>query len=286
MNPKFLSSIPVVLNAPLNDSSSGGITRRSFLKRTGGATVAALVAWNTVAYEAKAAVIDDSSATSAPKYFYYFECAKDPKDSGMKAPLFSDIKKMNFPNGSANTAELRLGLSLTLLGPRSGEKSNSFAYAALGLQAYITCFINGYAISPKIEPGKLPPKYIAQWSSGTYTKTIERDTGVVDTFPATLTPKKVIAVSFQTTFKIDDEICTSIIAAYWEITTTVSNNQINLRTSTFTALQTIMDSSGQILSTLSYADPSTSPTLTGAWTPVSAPKCFASWTTNSVKEKI
>ena len=62
MNPKFLSSIPVVLNAPLNDSSSGGITRRSFLKRTGGATVAALVAYGTATDRLKAESAEQSGS--------------------------------------------------------------------------------------------------------------------------------------------------------------------------------------------------------------------------------
>lgn len=35
-------------------SGGGGITRRSFIKRTGGATVATMVAWNLTVNEARA----------------------------------------------------------------------------------------------------------------------------------------------------------------------------------------------------------------------------------------
>jgi hypothetical protein len=49
MNPKFLSSIPVVLNAPAQDDvSATGHSRRSFLKKAGGGTIAALTAWSTL----------------------------------------------------------------------------------------------------------------------------------------------------------------------------------------------------------------------------------------------
>lgn len=67
MNPKYLSSIPVVVNAPLDDSSSGGITRRSFLKRSGGATVAAMVAWSLTEEQLRAEVINDSISLSGTK---------------------------------------------------------------------------------------------------------------------------------------------------------------------------------------------------------------------------
>ena len=36
------------------ESGGGGVTRRSFIKRTGGATVATMVAWNLVTNEARA----------------------------------------------------------------------------------------------------------------------------------------------------------------------------------------------------------------------------------------
>jgi hypothetical protein len=60
MNPKFLSSIPVVVSAPHDDSSSGGISRRSFMKRSGGATLSALIAFGLAQDRAAAAVYIDS----------------------------------------------------------------------------------------------------------------------------------------------------------------------------------------------------------------------------------
>jgi hypothetical protein len=36
------------------DSGGGGITRRTFIKRTGGATVATMIAWNLATNEARA----------------------------------------------------------------------------------------------------------------------------------------------------------------------------------------------------------------------------------------
>lgn len=45
MNPKLLLSIPVVVNSPHDDIQTEGNTQRSFLKRPGGATLAAIVAF-------------------------------------------------------------------------------------------------------------------------------------------------------------------------------------------------------------------------------------------------
>lgn len=59
MNPQFLIR-PSQLNQAFeanNSSGSGetsGVTRRSFIKRTGGATVATLVAWNLTVIQARA----------------------------------------------------------------------------------------------------------------------------------------------------------------------------------------------------------------------------------------
>jgi hypothetical protein len=63
MNQKFLSSIPVVVNAPHDDVSSYGISRRSFLKRSGGATVAALVTWGALQNQIKAEDSDPNAST-------------------------------------------------------------------------------------------------------------------------------------------------------------------------------------------------------------------------------
>lgn len=63
MNPKFLSSIPVVLHAPTHgDDSASGHSRRSFLKKTGGATVAALAVWTTQTLEASVSGSGSSSS--------------------------------------------------------------------------------------------------------------------------------------------------------------------------------------------------------------------------------
>ncbi|HEY8961565.1 MAG TPA: twin-arginine translocation signal domain-containing protein, partial [Luteolibacter sp.] len=58
MNPHFLIR-PVQLNQAFeHEKATGGggndVTRRTFIKRTGGATVAAMVTWNLATLEARA----------------------------------------------------------------------------------------------------------------------------------------------------------------------------------------------------------------------------------------
>jgi hypothetical protein len=70
-----------------SECSSGGgggsnITRRSFLKRTGGATVATLVAWNMATRNAEAVLIEDSE--SIPEYRMW---VTDCQPKATQAPL-------------------------------------------------------------------------------------------------------------------------------------------------------------------------------------------------------
>lgn len=105
MNPKFLSSIPVVVNAPLDDPSSGGISRRSFLKRTGGATLAGMIAWGTQenlrAEDDPAAEASDSGTNTSPPE-YRITCTEPNK------PIAQPIVLKTFNQG---TYPLRIILS-------------------------------------------------------------------------------------------------------------------------------------------------------------------------------
>lgn len=62
MNPKFLSPIPLTLNAPHGDCEACGITRRSFMKRAGGATMAAFIAWNVNVQNTHAQSLQNNSS--------------------------------------------------------------------------------------------------------------------------------------------------------------------------------------------------------------------------------
>lgn len=66
MDDKSFLPSPVRLNQAFEGdrSGDGGITRRTFIKRTGGATVATMVAWNLATNEASAQGSGEGSAAS------------------------------------------------------------------------------------------------------------------------------------------------------------------------------------------------------------------------------
>ena len=164
MNPKFLSSIPVVVNAPHDDLQSGGITRRSFLKRSGGATVAALVALGLATETLHAQNSSNSSANASQTFDTYVQHA-----------ITASVTVTGFGNpgptgqgDAARDAEVKLADAL-----KTGGLSTKTTYNPITVnRPPIGCFKN---FTAQGGPGSLvsgPPVYNAQTKKWSYTITV------------------------------------------------------------------------------------------------------------------
>lgn len=103
MNHDFLIR-PAQLNHAFesNGSSGGagessGLTRRSFIKRTGGATIATLVAWNLTTSMAHA----KRDLTKTSYSYLVLVCTASPKPSDINAPTAKDMKPCKIAMGNS-----------------------------------------------------------------------------------------------------------------------------------------------------------------------------------------
>lgn len=92
------------------DSSDGGFTRRSFIKRTGGATVATLVAFNLLSDESKG---EDSQTSAEASFRYLIKCVAWPNPEHDRS------------RNQINSCDYYV-TNLSLSGAYEGAKSESF----------------------------------------------------------------------------------------------------------------------------------------------------------------
>ncbi len=129
MNNSFLLPPPGRLNQPVDGETEGGggamssMTRRKFLKRSGGATVATLVAWNLASTQANAQ-IEENGGSSGSEYFLI--CTKAPSLFLNQAySQITNADKMHMPDGTSawltHTVESHgTELTMMLLGVSKG----------------------------------------------------------------------------------------------------------------------------------------------------------------------
>ncbi len=89
-------------NATSGSNSTNEINRRSFLKRTGGATVATLVAWNMATRADAVSMINDASANSADWGKRILICYQDPRALDPLAFINKTTNDDRYPHSSTN----------------------------------------------------------------------------------------------------------------------------------------------------------------------------------------
>jgi hypothetical protein len=286
MNDFSFHGLPPRLNRAFDSNKSSGaslwnnpITRRSFLKRSGAATVGALVIENALINNRLLAQTLNNepaseAAASMSKKFYY-KCTADPKATLPSHPSHSANLKIGLVGSDGDIVELKMSLTMTAIGPKLGDVTNSITYAAASIAASIQCFKNGTAISGTTIPILFP----VTWSSGSYTKTVDENTGVETKYPATTTKPKRLIASFKHTITSGSDTASSVTSVTWDVNTMVVNNQIFLSTGFYEAIQVITKPNGSITDVKhKYAPPYGS-----NYIPVIAPKVTLNWTTKIVR---
>lgn len=206
MKHEFLVCPPTLNQAFESASSSGGawrngITRRTFLKRTGGATVASLVAWNLSIERAKADVTVASVS-------YFLKCTGDPHSDPLPSPV-----TLLFPDGN-----LVVKLSATKVGPNKGDEEDSFIFRGTNIKAEITCAVG------TLQPGGVVSD---TWNSGTHKMWLD-SSAVTQHTTATPTAHHVLCGTY-------DMPLGGILAVSWTVSTEVRQDLLYIKTEALVA---------------------------------------------------
>ena len=157
------------------------VTRRSFLKRSGGATVAALIVCNIATYQAKATVTDDSSVSQGTKSNFKIKAALL---NGTDISQGSE-ETWTRPNNQPSL-KVRRGLRLTATSPETVFAESATAAISINVEEFAYVELN-----PSTSPGvftEMTPAMFQQYRGGnkdthstsaSITKTCDSATGAI-----------------------------------------------------------------------------------------------------------
>jgi hypothetical protein len=243
---KFLLAPPSPCLSQMSESVGGSVpqisrfTRRKFLKRSGGATLAAFAAWNLAVRPAHA--FGEGEASGSETYVL--------ENYGSPALPFKITASLPF---DLLVAKLELELVASASGPTgtgaSPIESSSFSWSASSIKAKSICtarpFDGGSTDLDLTAPFSRPVSASGggapslSWSHGTHTAECSTDGDVTHTKASPITVDKTIFASYD----LGDSMgC--IVSVYWKIRSEIHYDNVYIRSVEYDVMATYTSPSG------------------------------------------